>query len=54
MEVIEGVVDGIVTKDDLDSENYPCAATMERWKNWIKSKKATIDKILESIKAVLT
>jgi hypothetical protein len=52
--VIEGVVDGIVTEDDLDSENYPCAATMERWKNWIKSKKATIDNILESIRAVLT
>lgn len=54
VEVIEGVIDGIVTEDDLDSENYPCAATMERWKNWIKSKKATIDNILESIRAVLT
>ncbi len=53
VEVIEGVIDGIVTEDDLDSENYPCAATMERWKNWIKSKKAKIDTILESIRTVL-
>ena len=54
VEVIESVIDGIVTEDDLDSENYPCAATMERWKNRIKIKKASIDNILESIKAVLT
>ena len=34
-EVIENVVDEVVTPDDEDTEDYPCAATMERWKEWI-------------------
>ena len=37
VEVIEGVVDGVITQDDLESEDYPCARTMERWKLWIPS-----------------
>ena len=31
VDVIEGVVDGVITQDDLESEDYPCARTMERW-----------------------
>lgn len=53
VEVIEGVIDGIVTEDDLDSENYPCAATMERWREWLNSKSAAIDQMLRSIRQVL-
>lgn len=34
-EVISGVYDGIVTEDDMDSEQYPCAATMSRWIRWL-------------------
>ena len=35
-EVIAGVVDGIVTLDDLDSENYPCVSTMLLWLRWFQ------------------
>ncbi len=33
-EVICGVIDGIVTPDDEDSEDYPCEETMKRWCLW--------------------
>jgi hypothetical protein len=35
-EIISGVVDGIVTPDDLDSENYPCAGTIYLWLRWFQ------------------
>ena len=35
-EVIAGVVDGSVTSDDLDSENYPCVSTMLLWLRWFQ------------------
>lgn len=31
-EIIEGVVDGIITNDTLGYEDYPCDATMIRWR----------------------
>ncbi len=33
-EVISGVIDGVVTQDDEDSEDYPCMETMLRWLRW--------------------
>ena len=30
-EIIENVVDGISTPEDLTTENYPCEKTMERY-----------------------
>lgn len=33
-DVISGVLDGAVTPDDIDSEDYPCAETMRRWILW--------------------
>ncbi|GHU53189.1 hypothetical protein FACS1894132_04660 [Clostridia bacterium] len=32
-EVILGVLEGIITTDTLGYEDYPCEATMIRWKN---------------------
>lgn len=33
-EVISGVLDGIVSSEDEDSEDYPCQETMRRWTRW--------------------
>lgn len=35
-EVISGVLDGVVSQDDLDSENYPSYRTILRWLQWFK------------------
>lgn len=43
VEVIEGVVDGVITPDDLESEDYPCVQTMERWKEWISHNRLFIE-----------
>ena len=34
-DIIEDVVDEVVGSDDLETENYPCEATMKNWKRWI-------------------
>lgn len=47
-EVIENVVDEVVTPDDEDTEDYPCVATMERWKEWISRVTPAIDSTLRS------
>lgn len=48
-EVIEDVVDEVVTPEDVVVEDYPCAATMERWKDWICRVTPAIDSMLRSI-----
>lgn len=52
-EVIEDVVDGVSTPDDRSTEDYPCARTMQRWKDWISGKQAQIDGLLRSVGATL-
>lgn len=32
VEMIKGVLEGIITPDTLGYEDYPCEATMNRWK----------------------
>ena len=49
VEVIEGVVDEVVTQDDLESEDYPCAKTIERWKMWIKHNRPFIEGYIRSV-----
>ena len=49
VDVIEGVVDGVVTQDDLESEDYPCAKTMERWKAWIEHNRTFIEGHIRSV-----
>lgn len=45
-EVISGVIDGIVTPDDLDSEDCPCAMTMRRWIRWFLENRSNIEGLL--------
>lgn len=49
VEVIEGVVDDVVLPNDEDSEDYPCEATMERWKQWIEHNRLFIEGYLRSV-----
>ena len=30
--IIQGVIDGDITEDLIDYEDYPCSETMKRWK----------------------
>lgn len=48
-EVIAGVLDGIITSDDAEDEDYPCEATMFRWKHWLMANHLRIDGYLKSI-----
>lgn len=48
-EIISGVLDNIVSSDDLEDEDYPCEATMNRWHHWLGSNQANIDGYLKSI-----
>lgn len=41
--IIEDVIDGVITEDDLVTEIYPCAATMERWRRWFEDQAAAIE-----------
>lgn len=34
-DIISGVLDGVITPADLEDEDYPCEATMLRWKHWL-------------------
>jgi len=42
-ETICGVLDGDVTGDDLDSEDYPSESTMKRWKRWYRINQADME-----------
>ena len=42
-------MDGFVVPNDADSEDYPCVATMERWKQWIEHNRSFIEGYIRSI-----
>lgn len=46
-EVIENVVDEIVTSDDLITEDCPCEETMRRWRRWIRRNISYINEYLD-------
>lgn len=48
-EIISGVIDEVITPDDLDDENYPCETTMNRWHHWKMANHLRIDGYLKSI-----
>lgn len=48
-EVISGVLDDIIKPDDTEAEDYPCEATMLRWKHWLMANRLRIDGYLRSI-----
>lgn len=48
-ELIEDVIDGVISSDDPGTENYPCAGTMALWKEWAEKNKTNIDGQIRSI-----
>lgn len=49
VEIISGVLDGIVTSGDEDSSDYPCEETMSRWHHWLAANQLRIDGYLKSV-----
>ena len=47
-EVISGVLDGIVTPDDRESEDYPTEQTMVRWKEWFAQNRSNMEGYLRN------
>ena len=47
-EVISGVLDGIVTPEDQDSEDYPSANTMLCWLRWFRLNLANMEGFLRN------
>lgn len=48
-ETISGVLDGIVSPDDEDSENFPSEKTMIRWHHWFMANRMNIEGQMKSI-----
>lgn len=42
-QLIEAVIDGVVTEDYLETEDYPCGMTMKRWRAWYQNNKAAAE-----------
>ncbi len=47
-EVISGVIDGVVTCEDKDSEDYPSVITILRWLRWFQLNLANIEGYLRN------
>ncbi len=41
--LIEDVVDGIVSKDDIEIEDYPCEGTIKHWKWWMRGNEKNME-----------
>lgn len=48
-ETVSGVLDGIISPDDEDSENYPSEQTMSRWHHWFMKNRLNIEGQIKSI-----
>lgn len=48
-EIVENVVDDVLTERDTLTEDYPCTATMRRWKDWIERNTSAMDGMLRSV-----
>jgi hypothetical protein len=48
-EIIEDVIEEVITPDDLETEDYPCEETMNHWKWWLEQNKANIDGQMKSV-----
>lgn len=46
--LIEDVVDGVVSGDDLETENYPCEGAINHWKWWMKMNEPNIEGQIKS------
>lgn len=45
-DIISGVIDGVITSDDLESEDYPCMDTMMLWLRWFTQNRQRIEGLL--------
>ena len=48
-EIISGVLDNVISADDLDAEDYPCEQTMKRWHRWFNGNQNNIEGNMRSI-----
>jgi hypothetical protein len=48
-EVISGVLDGIISIHDADTEDYPCEMTLSRWHRWLTINIDRIEGYLRSV-----
>lgn len=48
-DIIEGVVDGILTKETLWANAYPCESTLRRWRQWAEALLKNIEGQLRSV-----
>lgn len=48
-EVIEGVLDEVITPDDQDSNGYPSEITMRRWHHWMALNVSNINGHLKAV-----
>lgn len=48
-EIISGVLDEVISADDLDAEDYPCEQTMKRWHRWFNGNQNNIEGNMRSI-----
>lgn len=48
-EVISGVIDGVVTSEDEDSEDFPSLQTMLRWLQWFRMNLSNIEGFLRNV-----
>ena len=48
-DIITGVLDGTVTPEKKEFEDYPCEKTMERWNAWLRLNLVFINAYLKSV-----
>lgn len=48
-QIISGVLDEVISADDLDTEDYPCEQTMKRWHRWFNGNQNNIEGNIRSI-----
>lgn len=41
--LIEDVVEGVLSEEDLETEDYPCEGTIKHWKWWLEMNKENIE-----------
>lgn len=46
--LIEDVVDGVVSEQDRETEDYPCEGTMKHWKWWVQGNQANMEGQIKS------
>ena len=48
-DIVEDVIDGVRTADDLETEDYPSEGTMKHWKWWLSKNEANISGQMKSM-----